>query len=160
MGAGDTVAGQIRIMRLTTLGHTIRVAGPIGQSLVDHKADPENSIYFNPPKGMRLPVGASSMRTGKKGMWYPGEKLQVQHKASALAEAVVYNADEFFIGVAEEDLNTKDPAPRTLTAPDTDLGANPTTSTTAWVTIFEYTCPDRRRFCLAGAFNVAATEAA
>jgi len=159
MAVGDTIAGQIRVVKETAQGHRDIVCGPYGASEVDHKADPENSKYINPNPKSRLPIGASSDRA-KRAVFEAGEVLDIQHKASALAEAATYNADEFFIGCIQEDLNRNDPRPRQLTAPDTTLAADPTTSITVWTSIFKFTVPDRTRLYLAGAFNVAAVETA
>ena len=159
MAVGDTIPGQIRIVKEETIGHRVVIAGSFGASEIDHKADPENSMYINPDPKIRLPIGARAVRC-KGGVFSPGEVIDVQHLASALEEAATYNADEFFIGCLEEDLNTGRAHQRQLTAIDTTLVADATTSTTVWTSIFKYTVPDRRRIVLAGPFNVAAVETA
>jgi len=159
MAAGATISGQVRVIRESTLGKRVPVAGNFGSFEVDHKADPENSLYINPnPKG-RLPLGAREVKA-PGAIFEAGEVLELQHLSAALAEAADFDADEIFIGGIEEDLNTGDLRARTLTAVDTGLAADPTTSTTVWTTFFKYTVPDRRRFYLAGAFNVACVETA
>lgn len=158
MAAGDTISGQIRVRRIKTLGDEEVVAGPFPHSLIDHKDAHEKGIYINVP--MRaLPIGASPVYT-KKGVFYAGETLQVQHLSASLEEAADYDADEIFISLIEVDKNTGDKLPRMLTVNDTDLSADATTSTSSWVTIFEDVVPDRRIWYLAGSFNVAAVETA
>jgi len=159
MAIGDTVSGQIRVVRETVVGERDIVLGPLGSTEIDHKADPENSMYVNPKKGDRLPVGARSIRA-KKAIFEAGEIIDVQHLSASLAELVTYNADEFFIGCGQEDMNRKSPRPRQLTVQDTTLTADPTSSITVWTSIFKYTIPDRQRFILTGPFNVAAVETA
>jgi len=159
MAAGDTIAGSIRVVKEKTLGDRVVVAGRFGASEVDHKDDPENSLYINPNPAVRLPIGARAVKA-PLAVFNPGEILEIQHLSSSLQEPADYDADEFFIGIIEEDLNTGELRERQLTVADTELTANPTTSTTSWVTIFKYTVPDRRRIYLAGAFNVAAVEVA
>ena len=159
MAVGDTIAGQIRIVRVKTLGSRPLVAGPYASFECDHKADPENALYINPNPKSRLPIGAKDAKA-PKAVFESGEVMEVQHLSSSLEEAGVYNADEFYVSGIEVDLNTNEKRTRTLTAVDTGLAANPTTSTTVWTVIFKYTVPDRRRFILAGSFMVAITEAA
>lgn len=154
MAAGDTIAGSIRIVRELTLGSRVVVAGNFGASEVDHKADPENTLYINPNPRVRLPLGSRAV-LAPRAIFEAGEVLDIQHLSSTLEVAGNYAADEFFIGGVEEDLNTRMMRERQLSAPDSTLDANPTTSTTVWMSIFKYTVPDRRRFYLAGAFNVA-----
>ena len=60
MAAKDTISGQIRVSKLTSLGDLITVAGNFGSAEVDHKADPENAVYINPNPKYNLPVGARS----------------------------------------------------------------------------------------------------
>jgi len=159
MAAGDTISGQIRVIRETTLGNKIVVAGNFGHTEVDHKADPQNALYINPNPKSRIPLGARSVKSSI-GMFHAGEKIIVQHKSASLAEAIDYDADEFFVGMIEKDLNTGNLRERQLTVVDTGLTANPTSSTSLWVDIFNYTIPDRRLLALAGQFNVAAVEVA
>ena len=159
MAAGDTIAGQVRVVKETAQGHRDIVCGPYGSAEVDHKADPENALYINPNPKSRLPIGASS-DVAKRAVFKAGEILDVQHLASALAEAANYDADEIFIKCIVEDLNNADPRPRQLTAQDTTLAADPTTSTTVWTSFFKYTVPDRTVLYLAGAFKVACVETA
>ena len=159
MAAGDTVAGQIRVVRETVVGERDIVLGPYGSAQVDHKADQENSMYVNPKKGDRLPVGAWSVKS-KKAIFEAGETIDVQHLSSTDEVAVLYTADEIFIGCGQEDLNRKIPRPRMLTVADTTLEANATTSTTVWISIYKYTVPDRQRFIFTGPFNVAAVTVA
>ena len=157
MAAGNTITGQIRVSKLTTLGDLITVAGNFGSAEVDHKADPENAVYINPNPKYNLPVGARSYGA-PQAIFGPGEKIRVQHKSASLAEAVDYDADEFFIGTIVEDLNTGMTRSAQLTVQDTEVSANPTSSTSEYVTVFEYTVPDRQRVFISGAFNVAAVE--
>lgn len=157
MASGDTISGQIRVSKLTTLGDLITVAGNFGSAEVDHKADPENAVYINPNPKYNLPVGASSYGA-PQAIFGAGEKIRVQHKSSNLAEDVKYDADEIFVGTIVEDLNTGMTRSSQLTAQDTEIESDPTSSTSEYVTIFEYTVPDRQRIFISGAFNVAATE--
>lgn len=159
MAAGDTIAGQIRVVKARTLGDEVVVAGPFAQSRVDHKADPQYQLFINVPREA-VPIGGT-IAYAPSATFEAGEVMHVQHKATTLAEAMSsHDADEIFVDLIEEDLNTGQKKPRQLSVADNEVSADVTSSTTSFVSIFTDTVPDRRRWYLAGAFNVAGTEAA
>jgi len=159
MGAGDTIAGQIRVVRQTGIGHRRVVAGSFPSAQVDHLADLENSIYINPPKGGQLPMGMMPKRA-PKAIFHAGEKLHLEHLSSSLEEAATVTLSEIQIDVIQQDLNTKDVIEKTLTVVDTDLSGDVTSSTTVWTTFFTYTVPDRTKIALSGSFNATLLEKA
>jgi len=158
MAAGSTISGQIRFARQKVNGDIEVIAGPFSSQELDHKADPQYSVWFNTPRE-RTPVGAN-VKTAKNAELKAGEILLLQHKAAALAEAADYDADEIFISILKKDINRNDIIPTTLTVADTGLSGDATTSTTAWVTGFQYTVPDRVSIALYGQCNVAVVETA
>lgn len=169
MAAGDTISGQVRYIRENQAGDRYVVAGPFASVEMDQDT-------FNQKKFLNLgllaqaqgasgatgasPFGAANSSPAPEGIFHPGEKLIIQHKSASLAEAIDYDADEYLVSVLERDLNTDIVQQRTLTVADTDLSANPTSSTSEWVTFFEDTVPDRRRWALAGHQKAAAVEVA
>jgi len=158
MAAGATISGSIRFCREKVNGTVEVIAGPFSSVEMDHKADPAYSAWFNTPQN-QMPVGSNSKRA-KNAELKAGEILLAQHLSASLEEAADYDADEVFIGIIKEDENRKDIIPTTLTVADTGLAANPTTSTSSWVTFFKYTVPDRVAIALFGQCNIAAVEAA
>lgn len=166
MAAGDTIAGQIRYIRSSEHGEEILV-NPLSSFQLDRKAEPEKALFFNKsdPKVLQLiqPHLDSPGITPRMSELHAGETLKVEHKSAALAEAVDYDADEVFINVVQVDHNYGRGDPRRaqvrqLSANDTELSANPTSSTSGWVTFFEATVPNRKTWFLGGPQMVAAVE--
>lgn len=159
MAAGDTIAGKIRMVREKATGDRLVVLGNLSTNVVDHKADPENALYVNPVPGVSdAPFGAGRSISAPGAVFNDSETMEIQHKSSSLEEAADYDADEVFISILEQDLNTGEVIPSELNASDTTLSANPTTSTSSWVTFFEYTVPSRKRVFVSGQFNIAPVE--
>ena len=102
MAAGDTISGQIRVVRQSSIGHRRVVAGAFPTAQVDHLADLENSIYVNPPKGMPLPMGMMPKRAGK-AIFSSGEIMSLEHKSASLAELATTTLSEIQVDVIEED---------------------------------------------------------
>jgi len=161
MAAGDTINGQIRLEKEKPSGSRLIPFGPVSANLVDQRNDVKNQLYVNPPKAFNSPPPGAGNRAMAPGLVFqPGEVIRVQHKSANLEEAADYDADEFELSVVELDLNTGERVPRTLTVADTEISANPTTSTSEFVDIYQATVPDRRRWYIAGSLNVAAVEVA
>lgn len=170
MAVGDTIAGEIRVVKESRGGDRPIVAGPYTHAECDQAANPDKAIYHNVGMvlrevGLRVgpAFGAGNPKDAPDAIFEPGEIMEVQHQAQALAEAIDFDAAEFNIGVIEIDLNKPKglpgrARPRTLSVAQTELVANPTSSTTAFVTFWKDTTPDRVRRVLAGFFAVAAVE--
>ena len=153
MAIGDTIAGVIRIVKEEGGGHRPLVLGATPTSYVDK--DETYFTHINPDPELSIARG-DHKKVCKGAVFESGEIMDIQHKSSSDEVAGDHDADEFFIEVIEVDLNhPKRPVPRTLTVQDNELTADPTTSTTEWVSIFKFTVPDRRRIALAGMFKVA-----
>lgn len=159
MAAGATISGQLRVAKVNQLGDTLVVAGPLASVELDQDTF-NQKVFINAEPGVDLPFGGANARQAPEAVWQPGEQILVQHKSAALAEAVDHDADEFLISIMERDLNTGIAQGRTLTVADQELTADPTSSTSAWVTVFKFTVPDRLRVMLRGHQKVAAVEAA
>ena len=161
MAAGDTISGQIRVVKETGIGHQNVVGGAWPSAQLDHLTDIENGIYVNPPKkNFQLPQGMMPKRA-PKAIFSSGEKMHLQHKSASLAEAATVTLSEVQIDTMEQDLNNpKDVVDKTLTIQDTDLSGDVTSSVSAWVTFFTYTVPDRTKMALSGSFNATLLEKA
>jgi len=160
MAAGDTISGQLRVMRQLANGELQIVLGAMSHLDYDWKATPANAMQVNVPR-QRAPVGAVIVYTKDDGIFKAGEKIVVQHLSASLAEAAdVDGDDEWFIGVLEEDLNRGGINPKTLTLQDQEIAVDPTTSITVWTNVFEYTVPDRTDISLFGRIMMAVTETA
>lgn len=168
MAAGDTISGQLRVIKEMASGSRPLVAGPFSSFEADQKASFKDAIYLNVAKARGLvsvPFGAGNLRNAHDAVFRSGEKLQVQHLSASLQEAALFTADEVFLGIVELDHNLPAKHPdrlvaRTLTAANQELVANFTTSTSTWVTAFQDTVPDRKTWFLAGMFCFAAVEVA
>lgn len=160
MGAGDTINGELRFEREKPSGTKLIPYGPVGTSLLDNRGDVENQMYINPSRAWNRPPPGAGNRSFAPGLvFFPGEEVRVQHKSANLEEAADYDADEFEVSIIDLDLNTGEASPKSLTVANTELSSNPTTSTSDWVTIYKVTVPDRHRYYVAGAVNLAAVEA-
>ena len=160
MAAGATISGQLRVMRELANGELEIVIGAMSHLDYDWKATPQYAPMVNVPPN-RVPSGTMLINTRGDGAFKAGEKIVVQHLSASLAEAAdVDGDDEWFIGIIEKDLNRGGINPKTLTLQDQELAADPTTSTTVWTNVFEYTVPDRTEIALYGRIMMAVTETA
>ncbi len=168
MAAGDTIPGQMRIIRSSEHGEEIMLAATSTTQL-DRKDAPEKALFLNKRNAKVLeliqPHLDSPGLTPRVTKIHAGEVLKLQHLSSALEEAADYDADEFFISVIEVDHNynvgdSRRARVRELNVADTELTANPTTSTSTWTTVFQDTVPNRKSWHLGGPLMVAAVEVA
>lgn len=161
MAQGDTIPGEIRILREDTEGNRNVVFGPRSQSEVDDNADlsPEEQIYLNTGISDRVtaPNGAKKY-TVPDADFQAGEKLIIQHKASSLSEASDSDFDGWFIDTLTRDMNRGRIYPQTLTAGDNEITGDPSTSTSDYVDVFEETVPDRQEYRLAGSLIATVVE--
>lgn len=160
MAVGDTITGNIRYVREETSGNRRVIFGPISSAELDHKADPQYSIYVNPSPRAPMPTGHGVPKIAGDAVLWQNEVLEVQHLSSSLEEAIDYDADEIYISIVEIDLQRGTKTPKTLTAADTELSTDPTSSTSSWVTFFKATVPSGKKWIIAGIQNVAAVEVA
>lgn len=154
MATGDTVPGKIRIMKKTVGGSLVPVVRGIDYDLADK--DTTGTLYINPSRNRNLSENEEAKYTNVE--FHEDEKILIQHLSRSLAEAVQYDADEFDIGIIVEDLNTGDVYADSLNTQDQALGSDPTTSTSDYVTIFEYTISGRKEVGLHSKFRAAAIE--
>lgn len=157
MAVGDTIAGQVRVLKTVRLGHSKVVLGPL-RSVECDQATAAN-IIVNPVKG-RVYAAGEKLVAAPKAVFNPGETLEIQFNAAALAEAATFDSDTFVIDVIEEDLNTGEPRMRTLSVADQELVADFTTIAGTFVTGFLYTVPARTKITMSGLFQAEAEETA
>ncbi len=158
MAAGDTVQSQVRVIKTTRGGDVTVVAGPFRSARCD-KDLIATPIVLNPDQKGNYASG-TKLAPSPQAVYNPGEIIEVQFNAAALAEACQYDADEFAIDAVEEDLNTNIPRVRTLNAADQALTGDFTTIVGQYVTGFKYTVPARSKITLTGVFQAAAIETA
>lgn len=158
MAAGDTINAQVRVIKTDRLGHTIPVIGPV-RSVEADQAAAATPIVINPKEG-RVYAGGTRLLPAPLAVYNEGEELEIQFSAAALAEACQYDADEFSVDCAEEDLNTGKVRMRTLSVADQELVADFTTIVGTFVTGFLYTIPTRTKLTIIGIFQAAAVETA
>lgn len=165
MSSGDTVAGNVKVVREDSEGNVNRILGPFDQGRVDYDNNDlsaDNKLYVNVSQTDRRskPTNAESV-TNPDAVFFAGEVLKVQHKAdSSPSNKIDYDrASAFEIDVLEVDQNRGSVAPATLRATDNELSANVSASTSSYVTFFEFTVPDRTQLNMAGRFGAAAVEA-
>jgi len=162
MGAGDTIAGKVRVVREDAEGNVSRVIGPFPTDRVDYTNNDISSaekLYVNVGNSARVGAPANAETKGAPdARWYAGEVIRVQHQSSNLQEAVDRNFDGTNIEILEQDKNRGSISPETLTVDDQELSSNPTSSTSDWVTFFESTVPDRTEWRIAGSFEAIAAE--
>jgi len=157
MAVGDTIAGQVRILKQFRLGHSKVVLGPLRS--VECDAATAANIIVNPEKG-RVYAAGERIVQAPMAVFNAGEILLIQFNAAALAEAAQFDADAFVIDVIEEDLNTRDLRMRTLNVADQELIADFTTIVGVFITGFQYTVPARTKITLSGVFQAEAEETA
>ena len=154
MAAEDTILGRIQYCIERLNGDVDVLLSGLDSDLLDK--DTSRVCYINPnPKFSRA---ATDEVFAMKAVFKPGEKLLVQHKANATAEACGYDHDQIECGIIKTDLNNGRKWHESLRVADTTLTANYTTSTTAWVTMFSYTCPNNVSFTVNGKQRMSATE--
>lgn len=159
MAAGDTIPGVVAVEKEDASGDRTFELGPYSHSLLDNSGDVANQMYVNAAKAFNTPPPQAGNRVRAAGLvFHPGEVIRARHKSASLSEAIDYDADEIEISIVDQDLNTGKLSPQTLTVSDTELSANPTSSTTDFVTFFEETVPDMHRYFVAGPVNLAAVE--
>lgn len=164
MGTGDTIAGNVRIVREDAEGNTVRVFGPESQNRLDsvnENTSASEKLYANTQRSSRKgkPGDAENVEI-PDAIWESGEKLFVQHKADS---DVANNIDSgkagaFEIGVVEQDLNRNNFFPGTLRSTDNEISNDAQEETDQWVSFFEFTVPDRERLYLAGRLMATAVE--
>jgi len=160
MAVGDTIAGQVRVIKVFRLGKVDPVLGPLRS--VECDAATAANIIVNPVKG-RVYASGEKLLQAPKAVFQAGEILEIQFNAAALAEAAQFDADVFVIDVIEEDLNSKGSDAlrmRTLNVADQELIADFTTIAGTFVTGFRYTVPARTKITMSGLFQAEAEETA
>lgn len=163
MGAGDTIGGTIRVIKEDTEGNRNVVFGPVATDAVDAKngnLSPDEKIYVNTMLSdlVAAPLQAKEYRADG-AQFFPGEKLIVQHQSSTLEEAADADAaNAYAIDILKRDRNTDRVYPSTLTEANQEISANPTTSTTSFVDVYQETTSDRQEIRLAGSFEAGAYE--
>jgi len=157
MAAGDTIAGQVRILKTVRLGHSKVVVGPLRS--VECDAATAANVIVNPEKS-RVYAAGERVVMAPNAEFNEGEILEIQFSAAALAEAATYDSDTFVIDVIEEDLNTGDLRMRTLNVADQELVADFTTIVGVFVSGFQYTVPTRTKITMSGVFQAKAEETA
>jgi len=165
MASGDTINGQIRIVREDTEGNIVRVFGPIDQSRVDavnSNTTAEEKLYLNTVRSDRKgkPAGAENQEV-PDAIWESGEKLFIQHQADATVSNDIdpEASGAFELGSVSLDLNRNNFFPEVLRATNNEISGTVSESTSEWVSFFEFTVPDRTRLYLAGRLMAAAIEA-
>jgi len=157
MAAGDTIAGQVRILKTVRLGHSKVVVGPLRS--VECDAVTAANVILNPERD-RVYAAGERIVQAPLAVFIEGEILEIQFSAGALAEAATFDSDTFVIDCIEEDMNTGDLRTRTLNVADQELVADFTTIVGTFVTGFQYTVPTRTKITLSGVFQAEAEEAA
>lgn len=163
MATGDTIDGSIRVVLEDTQGNRNIVLGSLPSNKLDlanQTLDPNERLYVNTSLTGRTsaPAGAQT-RTAQNAVFEPGEKLIVQHKASAtVTNDIDLEADTFGLEGVTVDLNRDNDFSETLTASDQELSGSAAESDTEYVDFYQFTVPDRQRFLLAGQQEAAAVE--
>lgn len=163
MATGDTVGGQVRVRAERTDGSEPRLLGPLPQSVVDivnANPDADDKLYVNTAvsKSVSKPSGARSI-TEPRLVFDAGEVVKLEFQTNSGSQALDHDkSDAFQIDASVLDRNRGERFPRTLTASDSGLSANPTADASSWTEFFTYTVPDRQRVNLAGLFGATAIE--
>lgn len=163
MASTDTISGSVRVILEDTQGNRTIVHGDTPQNQVDYTNQtvaPDERYYLNTARSSMVNKPAGARSHNAPGMVFEsGEKLIVQHKASAtVTNDINLDADAFTISGVSVDKNRGNSYNNTLTQSDQELTGTVGESDTEWVDFFEYTVPDRRRFLVAGEFEAVAIE--
>ena len=138
-------------------GDVTELVGGLDSVLMDK--DGAGTLYVNPNPKQALSEAQQARYTNQ--VFKPGEKLHIEHKADALAEAVDFDqAGETIVDLIRMDMNTGRKWSDSLRQVNTTLTADPTSSTTAWVKIYSYTFPNNQMAVIAGRVACIAGETA
>lgn len=163
MATGDTISGQVRFVLVDTQGNRNIVFGSIPQSQVDYtNRDPnaDERTYVNTRRAAKVaaPAGAKT-RSAPNAVFEAGEKLIVQHKASAeVSNDVDLDADSFSLEGVSVDLNRDNSFIQVLDQSDQELSGSVAEDDSEFVDIYQFTVPDRTRYLLAGEQEAVAIE--
>ena len=157
MGAGDTIAGTIRVTRTMQDGSKQVVLSGIASARADE--DVAGNVYVNVRPGTQGVQAAGDVHLVCTQKFFEGERLGLEISAAALAEAVAYDtAGSQKIGVIKRDINTGRKWQDSLLTANTALGADPTSVVGTYVEFFAYTVPAQQVLQLAGLFHAIAPE--
>jgi hypothetical protein len=162
MATGNTISGQVRVVREPTQEARIPVLKDLRQDRVDYHnndVDTDNELFINAHHALVGAPGAAETRGAPNAEFMPGETLVVQHKANAdVANDIDLDADSHAIGIVERDQNTDEERRRDLTQADQELAGTAQEETDEWVDMYQVTVPDETRIALAGSFMSVAVE--
>ena len=163
MATGDTIAGSVQVVLEDTQGNQNIVFGAIPQAQVDYTnntVSPDEKTYVNTRRSSKIaaPAGAKR-RSAPNAVFESGEKLLIQHKASAtVANDIDHDFDGFLIEGVTVDLNRDNPFIDPKTVADQELTADPSENADEFETFYETTIGDRERFLMAGEIEAVAAE--
>lgn len=162
MGTGDTISGQVRVVRETTQEARIPVLKDVRQDRVDYfnnDVDTDNELFINAEHPLVGAPANAETRRAPGAEFMSGETLVVQHKAnSSVTNDIDHTSDSFAIGVVERDTNTGEERRRDLTQADQELTGSTDEDTSNWVDMYQFTIPDETRMALGGSFEAVAVE--
>lgn len=163
MATGDTIKGSIQVVLEDRQGNQNVVFGSVPQAQVDYTNEdpnPDEKTYINTRRSSKIaaPAGAKT-RSAPNAVFEAGEKILIQHKASASVTGDIdHDADAFLLEGVTVDLNRNNSFVDPKTVADQRLEADVTESTDGYVTFYEAKVDDRERFLLAGEFEAVAIE--
>jgi hypothetical protein len=163
MATDDTISGQVRYVLEDTQGNRNIVFGSVPQAQLDYtnrSPNADEKTYVNTRRSSKVaaPAGAKT-RSAPNAVVEAGEKLIVQHKASAsVTNDINLDRDSFSLEGVTVDLNRDNSFIDVLDQSDQELSGSVGESTSEFVDMYQYTVPDRQRFLLAGEQEAAATE--
>jgi hypothetical protein len=116
------------------------------------------AVYINPPNSQQKKAGDVFYYNTKP--IYKGEKILIEHMADTLSEAIDFDqAGEIQFQVMKHPKHGS-PFNDSYRSVDTEIGADPTSSTSAYVIIWQDTMDDEVVTYMAGLFEAAAGETA
>jgi hypothetical protein len=163
MATDDTISGQIRVVLEDTQGNRNVVFGSVPQEQTDYTnntVSPDEKTYVNTRRSSKVaaPSGAKT-RSAPNAVFESGEKLIIQHKASAtVTNDINLDADTFSVEGITVDLNRDNSFIDVLDQSDTNKSGSVGEDDSNFVDFFEYTVGDRERFLMAGELEAVAIE--
>lgn len=157
MAQGDTITGEIRVVRVEPNGNETVVIGSLSSKEVDHFTEPDKALYVNPTKITPAPP-RNPVKNFKDAVFYGNEVIKIQHQSADLEEDIDVSKDKFDIPVIEVDKKRGQRTPKTLSVKSNDVTSNPSSSKDEWVTIYKYTVPSEVIYLISGMLNIAAVE--
>lgn len=163
MATDDTISGSVRIILEDTQGNRNVVFGSVPQAQLDYTnndVSPDEKTYVNTRRSSKVAApSGSKTRSAPNAVFEAGEKLIVQHKASAtVSNDIDLDADTFSLEGITVDLNRDNSFIEVLDQSDQELSGSVAEDDSEFVDFYQFTVPDRSRYLLAGEQEAVAIE--